>query len=237
MSMVCGLDLHRQQITFDALTPESGEVWRGRVWQPDRQRFRRWLTHDVARRADGHRWRWRWRAVPAGATWPRRSKRPGSRRTSPSRPTRRRRVAASIEPRPTGPTLSCCASCCSMASCPSRGSRRRSCWSGANGPAVQVAGRSTQGVDPTDPCRVVPARRRRAGGPDPHTIDASVAGQQRGDVDCVGPAADRGRLLDDRRHRQRGAAAQGATAALRDAPAGLPGAGRASLRDRRPARR
>ena len=33
MSMVCGLDLHRQQITFDALTPESGEVWRGRVWQ------------------------------------------------------------------------------------------------------------------------------------------------------------------------------------------------------------
>ena len=103
-------------------------------------------------------------------------------------------------------------------------------------PAVQVAGRSTQGVDPTDPRRAVPARRRRAGGADPHTIDASVAGQQRGDVDSVGPAADRGRLLDDRRHRQRSAAAQSATAALRDAPAGMPGAGRASLRDRRPAR-
>src|ERR671910_622388 len=29
MSMVCGLDLHRQQITFDALETESGEVWRG----------------------------------------------------------------------------------------------------------------------------------------------------------------------------------------------------------------
>jgi hypothetical protein len=29
MSMVCGLDLHRQQITFDALETESGEV-RGR---------------------------------------------------------------------------------------------------------------------------------------------------------------------------------------------------------------
>ena len=53
MSMVCGLDLHRQQITFDALETESGEVWRGRVWQPDRERFRRWLRHDVARRADG----------------------------------------------------------------------------------------------------------------------------------------------------------------------------------------
>jgi transposase len=53
MSMVCGLDLHRQQITFDALVTVSGEVWRGRVWQPDRERFRRWLRHDVAGRAEG----------------------------------------------------------------------------------------------------------------------------------------------------------------------------------------
>jgi transposase len=53
MSMVCGLDLHRQQITFDAVDIESGEVWRGRLWQPDRERFRRWLRHDVAKRAHG----------------------------------------------------------------------------------------------------------------------------------------------------------------------------------------
>lgn len=53
MSMVCGLDLHRGQITFDALEVESGEVWRGRIWQPDRARFRRWLTEEVARRANG----------------------------------------------------------------------------------------------------------------------------------------------------------------------------------------
>ena len=53
MSMVCGLDLHRQQITFDALTRESGGVWRGRVWQPDRERLRRWLTQDVAVKASG----------------------------------------------------------------------------------------------------------------------------------------------------------------------------------------
>ena len=53
MSMVCGLDLHRQQITFDAMDTASGEVWRGRVWQPDRERVRRWLRDDVARRADG----------------------------------------------------------------------------------------------------------------------------------------------------------------------------------------
>jgi hypothetical protein len=53
MSMVFGLDLHRQQITFDGLDVESGEVWKGRVWQPDRERFRRWLERDVADRANG----------------------------------------------------------------------------------------------------------------------------------------------------------------------------------------
>ena len=33
MTMECGLDLHRRQITFDALEVESGEVWTGKVWQ------------------------------------------------------------------------------------------------------------------------------------------------------------------------------------------------------------
>ena len=51
MAMVCGLDLHRGQITFDAAVVENGEVWRGRLWSPDRERFRRWLREDVARRA------------------------------------------------------------------------------------------------------------------------------------------------------------------------------------------
>ena len=32
---------------------ESGELWRGKLWQPDRQRFRRWLSQDVATRANG----------------------------------------------------------------------------------------------------------------------------------------------------------------------------------------
>jgi transposase len=53
MTMVCGIDLHRQQVTFDAVEVESGEVWRGRIWQPDRRRFRCWLRDDVARRANG----------------------------------------------------------------------------------------------------------------------------------------------------------------------------------------
>jgi transposase len=51
--MVCGLDLHRGQITFDALEVESGEVWRGRLWQPDRARFRRWLVDELSPRAHG----------------------------------------------------------------------------------------------------------------------------------------------------------------------------------------
>jgi transposase len=53
MAMVGGLDLHRRQITFDVLERETGEEWRGRIWQPDRERFRRWLRCDVAKRAEG----------------------------------------------------------------------------------------------------------------------------------------------------------------------------------------
>jgi transposase len=51
--MVCGLDLHREQITFDALEVETGQVWRGRIWQPDRARLRRWLEQELAPRASG----------------------------------------------------------------------------------------------------------------------------------------------------------------------------------------
>ena len=68
MTMVCGLDLHRRQITFDVLEVESGEVWTGRVWQPDRERFRRWLRDDVTERAHGGACRWRWKVAPAGDT-------------------------------------------------------------------------------------------------------------------------------------------------------------------------
>jgi transposase len=49
--MVCGLDLHRAQITFDAMVVETGEVWRGRILSPDRARLRRWLRTEVPARA------------------------------------------------------------------------------------------------------------------------------------------------------------------------------------------
>jgi transposase len=51
MTMVGGLDLHREQITFDAAVLESGEVWRGRIRGADRERFRRWLLEEVVPRA------------------------------------------------------------------------------------------------------------------------------------------------------------------------------------------
>jgi transposase len=53
MVMVGGLDLHRGQITFDVVSTETGEVWRGRLGQPSRVRFRRWLETDLMPRADG----------------------------------------------------------------------------------------------------------------------------------------------------------------------------------------
>jgi len=55
VSIVCGLDLHRGQVTFDALEVETGEVWRGRIWSPDRHRFRHWLEEEVGPRANGGR--------------------------------------------------------------------------------------------------------------------------------------------------------------------------------------
>jgi transposase len=53
MAMVGGLDLHRAQITFEVADEQTGEVWRGRLWRPDRNRVRRWLSGEVAERAGG----------------------------------------------------------------------------------------------------------------------------------------------------------------------------------------
>jgi transposase len=53
MAMVGGLDLHRTQITFDLADDVTGEVWRGRLWRPDRDRVRRWLGMDLGERAAG----------------------------------------------------------------------------------------------------------------------------------------------------------------------------------------
>jgi transposase len=43
MAIVCGMDVHRRQITFDCLDTESGEVFRGVIRPATRERLRRWL--------------------------------------------------------------------------------------------------------------------------------------------------------------------------------------------------
>src|SRR5215217_5042664 len=44
MTIVVGLDVHREQITFDALDTPTGEVRCGRVRPADRESFRRFLS-------------------------------------------------------------------------------------------------------------------------------------------------------------------------------------------------
>lgn len=55
MEMVGGLDIHRQQATFEIADHDSGELWRGKVRQLDRARLRRWLLEEVLPRAQGRR--------------------------------------------------------------------------------------------------------------------------------------------------------------------------------------
>ena len=43
MSIVGGLDIHRQQITFDYVDTITGEVKRGQIGNADRRRFATWL--------------------------------------------------------------------------------------------------------------------------------------------------------------------------------------------------
>ena len=43
MTIVMGLDVHREQITFDALDTDTGEVRRGRIRPADRKTLRRFL--------------------------------------------------------------------------------------------------------------------------------------------------------------------------------------------------
>jgi transposase len=43
MSIVGGLDLHRQQVTFDWVDTETGQAGQGRICPANRETFRRWL--------------------------------------------------------------------------------------------------------------------------------------------------------------------------------------------------
>ena len=168
MSMVCGLDLHRGQITFDILEEESGES--GAVGSGSQivngsggGSRARWLL--VPRAA---RWRSRWRAARAGGMWSRRSLRLGSNHTSRNRQTPRPCVDASIEPRPTAPTPGCSRDLLAGRRAarvvdPARSGARVA----RADAALQEPGGSAGGVGAADPRRAVPARRGAARGAHP----------------------------------------------------------------------
>ena len=201
MTMVCGLDLHRRQITFDALEVESGQVWTGRVWQPDRERFRRWLRDDVTERARGGPvsiavegctgWRYVVEEVvaagfeahlaePADTQAAR-----GSQAARQDRSQRLSAVARAAAGRPVAGVVDPADDRVGVA---------------RTGPAVQDAGRSTLDVGATDPRRAVSARGDAAGDLDPLGEDTRVARRRRTRDQSGRPAAGPDGVSDDRRH-------------------------------------
>ena len=203
MSMVCGLDLHRQQITFDALETESGEVWRGRVWQPDRDRLRRWLGHDVSQRANGRPvamavegctgWRYVVEEIvaagfeahvaePADTQAARGKKYRAKTDRSDARLLRELLQRGELPESWVPPTivLEWRDECGSTSRC------SISAGCGSNGSTPSCSNMAS-------PC---PSRDR-------YGLDAGLAGQRRGDLDAGRPTTDRRGLRDDRRHRRR----------------------------------
>jgi hypothetical protein len=69
MSIVGGVDIHRKQLTYDYVEPQTGRWERGRIVPVDRQHLADWLT-----RFEGvdEMCRSRWRAAPDGGTLRRR---------------------------------------------------------------------------------------------------------------------------------------------------------------------
>ena len=52
MPIVGGLDVHRAQITFDYVDVKTGDVKRGRVRDPHRERFAQWLAREFTASED-----------------------------------------------------------------------------------------------------------------------------------------------------------------------------------------
>ena len=136
MAIVAGFDVHRAQITFDALDDETGELKRGRIGATP-EAVREWAGR-FARRGDPCRGRGlhglavRLRGAAGGGR---------QCRISRSRSRRARCGARSGAPRPTARTRAGCARCSARAGCRRPGSRRRTCASGA--PARGCARRSS----------------------------------------------------------------------------------------------
>ena len=229
MTMVCGLDLHRRQITFDALEVESGQVWTGRVWQPDRERFRRWLRDDVTEHAHGGPvsiavegctgWRYVVEEVVA-AGFEAHLAEPAD--TQAARGRKRRAKTDRSDCRLLRELL---------AGRPVAGVVDRAddrVGVARTGPAVQDVGRSALDVGATDPRRAVSARGDAAGDVDPLGEDPRAARRRRTRDQPGRPATGPDGVSDDRRHHDRVTPVEGRPATLRPTSAGLSGAGRAA---------
>ena len=204
-------------------------MWTGRVWQPDRERFRRWLRDDVTERAHGgagvdrggglHRLavrrrgggrRWV-RGAPGGA-----GRHAGGAGSQAARQDRSQRLSAVARAAAGWP----------VAGVVDRADDRVGV--ARTGPAVQDAGRSALDVGATDPRRAVSARGDAAGDVDPLGEDPRAARRRRTRDQPGRPAAGADGVSDDRRHHDRVAPVEGRPATLRPTSAGLSGAGRAA---------
>ena len=52
MGIVCGLDIHRTQVTYDWIDTDTGECSRGKLAPANRETFRRWLQQFAGRDVD-----------------------------------------------------------------------------------------------------------------------------------------------------------------------------------------
>src|SRR4051812_40957361 len=127
MAIVAGFDVHRAQITFDALDTESGEVMRGRI-DATPAAVTRWVKRFAGREIEVAveactGWLFVCDALAAAGAVPHLAE-PVETRALRGRKRRARLIAR---------TRAGCVSCWSRAACPRRGSRRSMSVSGARG--------------------------------------------------------------------------------------------------------
>ena len=159
-------------------------MWRGRLWQPNRERFRRWLEHDVRRRAGGGPvaiavegctgWRYVVEEITVAGFEPHVAE-PADTQAA---------LAASRGRRPIGATRICSVCSWRMAICRIVDSSGGSTRVARTHPGLQGGRRSANAVGVADPCRALSARCRSAGVGDPFNGDTA----QLADID-VSPAA------------------------------------------------
>ena len=160
MAIVVGLDVHRVQITYDALNTATGEVATGRITPADRPTPRGFLPAGRARTSGP-----RWRRPPAGGSSSRSCSAPAPGCSWPSRQTRRQRAARSGAPRPTSATPATCATCARAAAAAGLDRARAHPRAARPGAAAQDARRPAHRVAAAHPRRALPSRRPPLGQP------------------------------------------------------------------------